>query len=394
MPPIRFANRQILSILLTLLLLLQVPQSFSSESSESCQTGPCADSAGHRLPLVDLLVSAASYFAWSEKPHLPASGNDKSCNIEPFERWKPKLDFEFCQSLIASKNFKTALELLKQTGDMQPATMACKDWQADLADYFNWRWPGNNASQWQQLPVHHGSYQKLMDSMRVDEFMGLLKLLTLSPSVFSLHKIQINDQSFILKGYLNHGLLIAPLLKVAECYFIPEEEPLALGFEEWSGLVEGRMHSLFKAVKGRSLHDWVAESRQPSSKVNLNALFREFGQVLAKFHLRHRASDFDGLDTLSRAVHHDLNFNNVFYDEASGFSLIDTIGLSASVLEPSEVRSDLNRLFEKTVENDISRESKGSFIRAYISQWPEEVQKSLWMEIIPLQIGQENIYKP
>ncbi|WP_448217847.1 hypothetical protein [Endozoicomonas sp. 2B-B] len=177
---------------------------------------------------------------------------------------------------------------------------------------------------------------------------------------------------------------------MAECYFVPEEEPVAFGFDEWSGLIGGRMHSLFKAVKGRSLRDWVAESRRPSSSFDIEALFSELGQILAKFHLRHRVSKFDGIYTLSRAVHRDPNFNNIFYDEKSGFSLIDTIGLSVSVLEPSGVFYDLNQLF---LEMNGSQISKDGFTRAYISQWPEDVQESLKKQIESLQVVQIN-YTP
>ena len=145
---------------------------------------------------------------------------------------------------------------------------------------------------------------------------------------------------------------------------------------EWLG--GGRIHSLFKAVKGRSLGDWVAESGKPSNKVDIDAMFSAFGQTLAEFHLRHRVSEINGFSTLSRAVHHDLNFKNVFYDAKSGFSLIDTIGLSVSILEPSEVRHDLKRLFEDMDKSGINRRA---FIKAYVHQWPEAVQESLQSEI-------------
>ncbi|WP_422410902.1 MULTISPECIES: hypothetical protein [unclassified Endozoicomonas] len=372
MPSNRFACGQLLSILLTSLFLMQTAPSFSSESYH---TEPCRRSGGHRFSLAVLFASAANYFASPETPHSPESGEDESCTIQPFELWKPKLDREFCQSLIASKNCTEALKLLRKTQAMQPATMSCDDWQADLEDYFNWRWPGNNASQWQQNPVHHRGLQWVTDTMDEAEFIALLAR---SPSVFSLDRIEINGQPFILKGYADTGFMITPMLKVAECYFVSEEEPVAFGFDEWSGWVAGRMHSLFKAVKGRSLHDWLDESRKPSSKVDLGALFSEFGQILAKFHLRHRDSDLDGIYTLSRAVHHDLNFQNVFYDEESGFSLIDTIGLSVSVLEPSKVHNDLIMLFKNM---DKHRISKGSFISAYVGQWPEEAQENLKQEI-------------
>ena len=98
---------------------------------------------------------------------------------------------------------------------------------------------------------------------------------------------------------------------------------------------------------------------------------------MAEFHLRHSVS-VNGLSTLSRAVHHDLNFKNVFYDEKLGFSLIDTIGLSVSILEPSEVRHDLKRLFE---DMDKSGMNRSVFIKAYVHQWPEAVQESLQSEI-------------
>lgn len=386
MLPTRFVYGRTLPILLTLLLLTQAPHSFSSES---CQTEECSRSVGYQIPsaalfmslvrayhddyvllLVAVAVSAVS-FSWPETLNISVS----KCNVQPFELWKPKLGSEFCQSLISSKNRSEAVKLLRETGAMEPATMACNNWQTDLADYFNWRWPGNNASQWQEIPLRYSALQGLSDKMYGGKVMDLLIHF---PSVSSLSTIQINGQQYILKGYANSGFMIAPMLKVAECYFVPEEEPVAFGFDEWSGLVDGRIHSLFKAVKGHSLEDWVAESRKPSSKVDIDAMFSGFGQILAQFHLRHRDSELDGLSTLSRAVHRDLHFNNVFYDEKSGFSLIDTLGLSVSVLEPSEVRLDLKRLFEDMNRHGIS---KSGFIRTYIGQWPEVVQESLQEQI-------------
>ncbi|WP_257282365.1 MULTISPECIES: lipopolysaccharide kinase InaA family protein [unclassified Endozoicomonas] len=375
MPPNRFVHGQTLPILLALLLSMQTAHSFSSEN---CQTGPCSRPSNYLLPLTALTAAVITYYAWPERLGIPVAGDDESCNIQPFELWKPKLDSEFCQSLISSKNGTEALKLLKKTGVMQPGTMACNDWQAHLADYFNWRWPGNSASQWQQIPVHHGKYQQVVDTMDEAGLMGIISTLYGSPSVHSLNTIWIDGQQYILKGYVNSGFIIAPMLKVAECYFVPEEEPLALGFDEWSGLVAGRMHSLFKAVKGRSLADWVAESREPSGEVDINALFSGFGKVLAQFHLRHRDLKLNGLYTLSRAVHQDLNFKNIFYDEESGFSLIDTIGLSDSVLESKEVFLDLKRLFG---EMDKSRISRDAFIRAYVDQWPEDARENLLLDI-------------
>ncbi|WOG29477.1 hypothetical protein [Endozoicomonas sp. 8E] len=383
MPRNRLAFGQLFFILLTLLLLMLSTYSFSLES---CQTESCSR-GDYRFPLAVLFASVAAYFAWPETPHSPVTGDDESCSIQPFELWKPKLDSEFCQSLIATKNCTEALKLLRKTQAMEPVTMSCDDWQADLEDYFNWRWPGNSASQWQQIPVRYKGLQWVTDTMDEAEFIAFLAR---SPSVFSLNRIRINDQQFILKGYADTGFMITPMLKVAECYFVPEEEPVAFGFDEWSGLIGGRMHSLFKAVKGRSLRDWVAESRRPSSRFDIDALFSELGQILAKFHLRHRVSTFDGIYTLSRAVHRDPNFNNVFYDEKSGFSLIDTIGLSVSVLEPSGVFYDLNQLF---LEMNGSQISKDGFTRAYISQWPEDVQESLKKQIESLQVVQIN-YTP
>ena len=119
---------------------------------------------------------------------------------------------------------------------MKPATMACDNWQTALADYFNWRWPGNNASQWQGIPVHFGVFQMVADTMEEGDAVDTLAHY---PSVFSLNLIRINSQQFILKGYVNTGFMIASMLKVAECYFVPEEEPFSLGFDEWSGLVGG-----------------------------------------------------------------------------------------------------------------------------------------------------------
>ncbi|WOG29473.1 hypothetical protein [Endozoicomonas sp. 8E] len=382
MLPTRFAHEQALSILLALLFLMQTTHSFSIESS---QTEPCSCFTGYWFPLAVLFVSAVTYYAWPETCFSPVSGEDESCSIDPFELWKSRLDREFCQSLISLKDRVEALELLRQTRAMQPPTVACNNWQANLADYFNWRWPGNNASQWQQIPVR-GGFKEIFDIIEEADFIGILAY---SPSVYSLNTIQINSQQFILKGYINSGLIIVPMLKVAECYFVPEEEPVAFGFDEWSGLIGGRIHSLFKAVKGSSLRDWVAKSRKPSSEVDLDALFSEFGQILAKFHLRHRTSNFNGIYTLSRAIHHDLNFNNVFYDEKSGFSLIDIIGLSVSVLEPSEMIHDLNQLFE---DMNRSRISKRGFIRAYASQWPEETQAVIKEDLAVLQLALKSRY--
>ncbi|WP_422476093.1 hypothetical protein [Endozoicomonas sp. ALB032] len=383
MLPTRFTHGQVLSALLILLLSVQSSLSFSSES---CQTSECSGFRGYRFPLAALFVSAVTYYAWSETPDVPLSGEHESCSIHPFELWKPRLDREFCQSLVSLKDRTEALELLRQTGAMQPATVACHNWQAELADYFNWRWPGNNASQWQQIPV--GAFKQVLDIIEETDFIGILAR---SASIYSLNTIQINSQQFILKGYINSGFIIVPMLKVAECYFVPEEEPVAFGFDEWSGLIGGRIHSLFKAVKGRSLGVWVAESRKPSSQVDLDALFSEFGQVLAKFHLRHRTSNFNGIYTLSRAVHHDLDFKNVFYDEKTGFSLIDTIGLSISVLEPSEMIHDLSQLFE---DMNRSRISKRGFIRAYASQWPEETQAVIKEDLAVLQLALKLRYSP
>ncbi|WP_062269894.1 hypothetical protein [Endozoicomonas arenosclerae] len=368
----RLLNRQLFPALLALMLFLQAPDSFSSDQ---CQTGSCSSSTRYLAPLAALFASVVSYFSWPGTPDSSVPGDEGTCNIHPFELWKPTLNSDFCQSLISSKNRTEAVKLLRETGVMQPATMACNNWQIALSDYFNWRSPGNNATQWQELPVHYGVFQMAAETMDEGEAVDALAHY---PSVFSLNSIHIDSQQFILKGYVSTGFMIAPMLKVAECYFVPEEEPVSFGFDEWSGLVGGRMHSLFKAVSGRSMGDWVLESRKPLSKIDIDALFSALGQTLARFHLRHRTSKMEGLSTLSRAVHHDLNFKNVFYDGKSGFSLIDTIGLSVSVLEPSAIRADLQRLFE-----DIKRyglDSEG-FLSAYVGEWPEDARESLRKEI-------------
>lgn len=313
------------------------------------------------------ILKVYNSFLSTTKSHITLSSHIK-------KHWSYHWNQDFCTGLLQQKNRYDAVGyFLKHKNDSNNSHD--EHHQKTLLDLFK----QNDSTSIKYINNPSWLYDP-------DHRKNLLDVITWYPKYNAFYEISDSNQTFSLFGY-HAGHLVVPLLEVSKCYFRDNNERFNIILDKWTGLVKDSdgyyaMYSIFQKPDGKSLYSLINDYHKGAISIStINSIFSLLGKNLSLFHKKHMINKDDQNSFLSKSVIRDQPLMKISYSNKSGFSLNNTTGLSVSILEPIETKTDFLSIIEGLYLYEIPQKVINTFIDSYLANCTAEQQVQLNIEL-------------